>query len=272
MHSPLEIAKNYISVCVNKTRIPVLKMYLLGIMAGFFIAFAGVNLTVASGTIPVYGRLIGAAAFPMGMAVVLLAGSELFTGNNLIILAVLTREVRLRDMLKNWIIVYLGNLTGTTLIAAATVYSGVLDGFYQTAVNIAASKATMPFTDALIRGILCNILVCVAVWMSFASKRAEGKILTVFFPIMAFVFCGFEHSIANMYYLPAGLLSALRHGASADGLNWVSCYLGNLLPVTLGNIIGGCLFVGCIYWYIYLHTNRLTQKQEEEELDHAEEY
>jgi len=269
MHSPLEIAKNYIIVCVNKAKIPVLKMVILGMMAGIFIAFAGVTSSVANALV---NRFIGACVFPAGMAMVLLAGSELFTGNNLIILAVLDRQIKARQMFKNWVFVYLGNLIGAVLIAALTVFSGTFDAFPETIIGIARNKSVMSFGDAFVRGILCNILVCIAVWMSFASKKAEGKIMTIFFPIMAFVFCGFEHSIANMYYLPAGLFALLRYGIEGDGLTWMNALINNLLPVTLGNIVGGT-GVGFAYWFIYLHaTKNLSRKEEEEELGYAEEY
>ena len=251
MYSPAEIAEKLVAAGETKTRLPVAKMILLGIFAGAFIALAGVAATFAN----IYaGKLAGACVFPCGLVMVVVAGSELFTGNNLIILSVLEKKSTWTGMLKNWLFVYLGNLMGSLLVVLLTVFGGVFPNgeVAQALVSTAAAKASLCFGDALLKGILCNFLVCIAVWMSFGPKTIEGKILAVFFPIMAFVISGFEHSVANMFYLPAGILTAAKYGVEAAGLSLGSALLGNLLPVTLGNILGGCLLAGCGYWAIYL--------------------
>ena len=251
MNSPAEIAEKLVGVGEGKTRLPVLHMLILGIFAGMFIALAGVAATFAN----VYvGKLAGACVFPCGLAMVVVAGSELFTGNNLIILSVLQKRSTVAGMLKNWVFVYIGNLIGSVLVVLLTVYGGVFSNVAvaEALVSTAAAKAGLSFGDALLKGILCNFLVCIAVWMSFSTKTSEGKILLVFFPIMAFVICGFEHSVANMFYLPGGILTAARYGIAAEGLTWGSALLKNLVPVTLGNILGGSLLAGCGYWLVYL--------------------
>lgn len=251
MYSPAEIAERVAAAGESKTRLSALNMLLLGIFAGAFIALAGVAATFAN----VYvGKLAGACVFPCGLAMVVVAGSELFTGNNLIIVSVLEKRSTVGGMLKNWVLVYLGNLIGSLLVVALTVYGGVFSNPDVAAalVSAAAAKANLGLGDAFLKGILCNFLVCIAVWMSFGTKTAEGKILVVFFPIMAFVISGFEHSIANMFYLPGGILTAAKYGIDAAGLTLGKALLNNLLPVTIGNILGGSVLVGCGYWAIYL--------------------
>lgn len=250
MYTPAEIAEKVVEAGEKKTRLSVWNMLLLGIFAGAFIALAGVAATFAN----VYaGKLAGACVFPCGLAMVVVAGSELFTGNNLIILSVLEKRSTVAGMLKNWIVVYFGNLIGSILVVLLAVYGGVFSNgdVAGALVGTAAGKAGLSLGDAVCKGMLCNFLVCIAVWMSFGPKTVSGKIIAVFFPIMAFVIAGFEHSVANMFYLPAGLLIASRYGIEAAGLTWGNALVHNLLPVTLGNIFGGCLLVGCGYWAAY---------------------
>ncbi len=264
MNSPKEIAQNYIALGTAKTKLPVSKMLILGILAGMFIAIAGVASTVASATLTgSIGKLLGAAVFPGGLAMVLIAGSELFTGNTIIILPVCCRQATVLGMLKNWVTVYIGNFIGSVLVAALVFYGGTLGLFDNAAggaaINTAVAKVTMTFDDALIRGILCNFLVCIAVWMSFAAKDVVGKVAAIFFPIMMFVLLGWEHSVANMYFIPAGIFAAgneaylavSKFASGADVLNWGKFFTANLLPVTLGNIIGGSVLVGISYWFVY---------------------
>lgn len=250
MYTPAEIAEKVVEAGEKKTRLSIFNMLLLGIFAGAFIALAGVAATFANVNA---GKLAGACVFPCGLAMVVIAGSELFTGNNLIILSVLEKRSTLAGMLKNWVFVYLGNLVGSLIVVGLTVYGGVFAGSETAAalVTTAAGKAGLSFGDAVLKGVLCNFLVCIAVWMSFAPKSVEGKILAVFFPIMAFVISGFEHSVANMFYLPAGLLTAARYSIEAPGLTLGNALVHNLLPVTIGNIIGGMLLVGCGYFAVY---------------------
>jgi formate/nitrite transporter len=281
MHSPLEIAQNYIEVGINKANMSIFKMILLGFFAGMFIGFAGIASTVASSTIPLLSvaKLVGATVFPAGMAMVLIAGSELFTGNNLIIIAVLEKKVSIWKMLKNWLFVYIGNFLGASFVATLVVYGNTPSLFggqlAEAIVNAGKSRTDLAFSESFIRGILCNILVCIAVWMSFAAKRVSGKLLTSFWPVMLFVLCGFEHSVADMYFGVAALLTKAHYGIAAESLTIVNFILKNLIPVTAGNIIGGAGIVGCGYWLAYLHRTPYSHVQnsvEQKELDIAEEY
>ena len=201
----------------------------------------------------------GAMFFPGGLAMVILAGSELFTGNCLLIIPCLSKEIKVREMVRNLVIVYLGNFLGGLLICALLVYGHTFsmfqNGMAEYAVATAAAKTSLTFGDAFLRGIMCNILVCIAVWMGFAAKDAAGKVIAIFLPIMIFVICGYEHSVANMYYIPAGLMAMKEYGISADGLSWLNFFVRNELPVTLGNIVGG-IFVGTMYWAIYLRQGK----------------
>lgn len=224
-------------------------MILLGIFAGIFIALAATAATFGNHYV---GKVAGACIFPAGLAMVVVAGSELFTGNNLMLAALFSKKLTFKDLFKNWSLVFLGNFIGSILIAALVVMSGVFDGISETVVATAINKIDFNFFEAFCRGILCNILVCVAVWMSFAADTVPGKIIAVFFPIMLFVLCGFEHSVANMFYVPAGIFEAARSGAAVEGLNFGTFLINNLLPVTLGNIVGGAGIVAGGYYLAYL--------------------
>ena len=281
MHSPLEIAKNFVEIGLHKVRLSAFKMLVLGIFAGIYIGFAGIASTTASATIenPSVARLLSACVFPAGMAMVLIAGSELFTGNNLIIISLLEKKIKLTEMLKNWFFVFAGNFIGASFVAVMVVYAGI-PGLYdgrlaEKMVAAALTRVNQTFPEAFARGVLCNILVCVAVWGAFAAKKVSGKLLMSFWPVMLFVLCGFEHSIADIYFGVSGLLTMLKYGVSGDALTLASFLLKNLLPVTLGNIAGGAGIVGCGYWAMYLrHTPGYVQpiEQEQEEIDAAEEY
>lgn len=265
--TPAEVAKNYIAAGKAKVGTPISKMFLLAVLAGAFIAMGGVGATTVAVSVPLasVGKFAGACVFPGGLTMVLLAGSELFTGNTLLVIPLLQKEITPAGMLKNWGVVYLGNLAGGLLVGALVVFSHQPDLFgKQMAVSVistAAAKCSLSFGDAVIRGILCNFLVCIAVWISFAAKDVAGKIMGLFFPIMMFVLCGFEHSIANMYYIGAGIFAkgipeygqaAAQAGVDMEAVTWGNFLGGNLLPVTIGNIIGGAVCVGCVYWYVYL--------------------
>ena len=260
LFSPAEIARNYINVGKGKVNTPIPKMLLLAVMAGAFIALGGVGATTAAvGVQPAsVGKLMGACIFPGGLTMVLLAGSELFTGNCLLTVPLLEKEIKLSGMLKNWVVVYVGNFIGGILVAAGVVYSHQIslfdNGMAVSVISAAAGKCALSFTDALIRGIFCNFLVCIAVWVSFAAKDVAGKIIGLFFPIMIFVVCGFEHSVANMYFIPAGMIAAGNDAfvqlldLDPSCLTVGNMIINNLIPVTLGNIVGGSIFVGMIYW------------------------
>ena len=272
LFSPAEVAKNYINTGKGKVNTPISKMFLLAIMAGAFIAIGGIASTTASVSVEQasVAKFLSGCVFPGGLTMVLLAGSELFTGNNLLVIPLLEKEVTLGGMLKNWVVVYLGNLVGSILIAAGVIFGHTPSLFgNKLAVSIistAVGKCSMTFSEAFIRGILCNFLVCIAVWISFAAKDVAGKIIGLFFPIMMFVTCGFEHSVANMYYISAGIMAkglpqfadaATEAGIDFSTVTVANMFGKNLLPVTIGNIIGGAICVGCTYWFIYLRkTNK----------------
>lgn len=281
MNSPLEIARDFVEIGIHKVRLSIWKMMLLGFFAGCFIGFAGIAATTASATVDnaSVGKLLGACVFPAGMAMVLVAGSELFTGNNLIILSVLQKKVKVLDMLKNWLFVFLGNFLGASFVAVLVVYGHTPDLFdnrlAERVIASGLSRVQQTFPEAFIRGVLCNILVCIAVWASFAAKKVSGKILMSFWPVMIFVLCGFEHSIADIYFGVAALFTSAEYGLAAEGLTVGSFLLKNLLPVTLGNIVGGAGIVGVGYWLVYLRHTPLfpmSIEAEQKELDIAEEY
>lgn len=248
MNTPKEIAASYIELGYAKATQPKGRMFLLAVLAGVYIALAGAASTVGSA---VAGKLAGACIFPAGLAMVILAGSELFTGNNLMIISALERRISVPQLLAAWAVVYAGNLAGAVLIAAVTVGGGTFAAYYETLLATAGAKTALNFTDALLRGVACNILVCAAVWMAAAARDAEGKVLALYLPVAAFVLSGFEHCIANMFFIPAGLFAAMRYGGAPESLSWGAFFLKNLLPVTIGNMIGG-VGLGTVLKTIYL--------------------
>lgn len=265
INSPKEITDNYINVGKGKCALPTGKMFVLAIMAGMFIALAGLGATTAAVSVPLasVGKFLGACIFPAGLIMVVIAGSELFTGNCLLVIPLLDKAVTIKEVLRNLIIVYLGNFVGSMIVAAGAVYSHQValfgNGLAGSVISTAVGKCSMPFGDALLKGIFCNFLVCIAVWLGMAAKDAAGKVLGIFWPIMLFVLCGFEHSVANMYYIGAGLLAksipdfaavATAAGVDMSALTWGNFFVANLLPVTIGNIIGGAA-VGAVYWFVY---------------------
>jgi len=255
MLTPPEIARSFLIAGENKAKLPLGKMLILAVLAGAYIALAGVGATAAAATVEnaSLAKLLSACVFPAGLAMVLLAGSELFTGNCLMVLALVEHAITPAQLLRSWLAVYLGNAVGGAAIAALAVYSHTASlfggGLARSMVSIAEGKAALDFSDAFLRGILCNLLVCLAVWMAAGAKRPEGKLLALFFPIMLFVLCGYEHCIANFYYLPAGVLAAAEYGVDA-ALPLSGC-LRNLVSVTLGNLVGG-VSLGLAYRFVYL--------------------
>lgn len=267
---PAEILEAAIETGVAKANGSFGRLFLLGILAGAFIAFAaeGSNMAafnlLASPDTYGLGKCLAGAIFGTGLMLVVLAGGELFTGNTLIITSVADKKVSVGKMLRNWIIVYIGNFVGALLIAYMMNVSGLFDSgaglLGGMTVRIAAGKTGLTFGKAFVLGIMCNWLVCLAVWLSYGADTMSGKILGIFFPIWLFITSGFEHSIANMYYIPAGIMAkgnelyASLSGLSAEalaGLNIQGFLLNNLLPVTLGNIVGGAGFVALAYFYAY---------------------
>lgn len=267
---PPDMARMAEEVGFSKTKAGILKTGALSVLAGAFIAFGAIFSTlVTSGSTMAFGitKLLGGIAFSLGLILVVVGGAELFTGNNLLTMAWASRKVTTRQVLQNWLIVYVGNMAGAFSIVIMMLFSGhYLFGDGVTGANIlqiAHAKCQLGFLQALMLGILCNILVCLAIWLCYGARSVHGKILAIIFPITAFVAAGFEHSVANMYFIPMGILvrdlgdpelwSLIQQSPQHyDALNWGNYLLGNLLPVTLGNIVGGALFVGLAYWFIYL--------------------
>jgi formate/nitrite transporter len=271
MFTPAQVASNVIGIGRSKASLKVYQMILLGFLAGMFIALAAVASNTLSCTIESasVAKFAGAAVFPTGLAMCLLAGSELFTGNCLMIVSVLEKKVRIVEMLKNWIIVYLSNFVGSIFVACVVYFGGQFDLFggalAVTTIKVAAAKTSLNFGKAILLGILCNFLVCIAVWISFAAKSIGSKLAGLFLPIMIFVGCGYEHSVANMYYISAGLLAlnnpdyvqaASETVTNIGNLTVGNFLIANLLPVTIGNIIGGAVLVGVVYWAVYLMGNK----------------
>lgn len=234
MFTPYEVQQNYITVAKNKTAAKWYKILALAVLAGAFIAIGAAAATAASAT-ATNASAVKAAVFPVGLILVVICGAELFTGNCLLIAPAVGREIKPLPLLKNLSLSYIGNFIGGVLIAVLVVYSGAQSGAVKDAcIAAAAVKCNMSFGEALLRGILCNMLVCLAVLLALSAKSAHGKLIALYMPIFAFVVCGFEHSVANMYYLTAGLLSG-----HAEGLNVGNAIVYSLIPSTLGNIIGG---------------------------------
>lgn len=265
MYTPKEIAENYITIAKTKTSLVWYRNLILAVLAGIFIAIAGVLATIAgSAYSDMQSTLIKASVFPIGLVLVTLAGSELFTGNCLLVAPLLQGEIKVTKTLKNLGITYAGNLVGSILIALIAVYSGALDQVAASVVSAAVTKCNFGFGKSFLLAIPCNILVCLAVWISMSSKSAAGKILAVYMPIFAFVVCGFEHSVANMYYFSAALFSASKHGIT--GYNVGTAIVNNLIPVTLGNVVGGVVFVAIPYWLVYLKKSKKEKENDSKEI------
>lgn len=239
------------------------RTFLLSILAGFYIAFGAQLSTVVTQDAAQFAgtgisRLLAGAVFSTGLMLVVICGAELFTGNSLLVSSALDGRIPWWKLLENWGLVLIGNLLGSLFIAWLIYESRLWEAgnLAQHTVNVAAAKCKLPFWVAFVRGLLCNWLVCLAVFMAVAARDLTGKMLACLVPIMSFVASGFEHSIANMYFIPAGLLLKSSIAAPVDpALTWSAFLIGNILPVTLGNIVGGVVFVACAYWYIHLPVN-----------------
>lgn len=254
MLTPDKVAEKFLTVGKTKTELPIWKMFLLGIAAGVFIGLAGVGCTQMNALLGGgVGKILGAMVFPVGLILVIIAGSELFTGNCLITLSVAQKEVRFLKMLKNWGVVYLANFLGAALVALCVGLLGGItaESFQQTAIATAAAKCSLTFGQGLVRGMLCNVLVCLAVWVATAAETAAGKIAALYMPIALFVLCGFEHIVANMYFIPAGFFYQMTSSQPApEALTIPAAIFNHLIPVTLGNIIGG-VAVALLYAAVY---------------------
>lgn len=239
------------------------RTFLLALLAGFYIAFGAQLSTVVTQDSAAFvgmglSRLLGGAVFSVGLMLVVICGAELFTGNSLLVSSALDGEISWGKLAENWGLVLLGNLVGSLFMAWLLFESRLWQNgtVAKQALTIASAKCQLPFWEAFVRGVLCNWLVCLAVFMAAASRDVTGKLLSCLVPIMTFVASGFEHSVANMYFIPAGLLLKTQLGIQEPGLNWEAFLAGNLLPVTLGNIVGGVVFVAGVYWYVHLPQSR----------------
>lgn len=288
---PPDMAHKAEAIGVRKANMPAGRILLLAVLAGAFIALGAIfSTTVSVGAITVkdaagsviqtsaiaYGinRLLMGLAFSLGLILVVVGGAELFTGNNLISMAFMSRKITLGQLLSNWGLVYAGNFLGSILTAVimfvTNQYTQGNGALGLNALNIANAKTGLDFFPALTSGIMCNVLVCLAVWLTYSARSTTDKILSIIPPVTAFVAAGFEHSVANMYFIPMGLFiktwgtpafftSIGKAAGDFANLTWGNFFITNLLPVTLGNIIGGAVMVGAVYWYAYLHKNPPTR-------------
>jgi formate transporter len=265
---PAAVARKAEEIGEGKAGLSAASTLALGVLAGAFIAMGAIfatTVTAGGANLP-YGvsRLLAGAAFSLGLILVVVAGAELFTGNNLIVMAWASRRVSTARLLRNWTLVYVGNFAGA-IATAGLLYVGKQYTFGKGAVgeqalSIAAGKTSLGFVQAIALAAFCNALVCLAVWLAYSAHSVADKVLAIVFPISAFVASGFEHSVANMFFIPMGLFVksdkafVATHVAPADigKLTWGRFIWANLLPVTIGNVIGGALMVGAVYWFVYL--------------------
>lgn len=272
---PAEMAVKAEAVGVKKVGLSFGSQFALAILAGAFIAIGAIFATTlsAGATNLSYGvtRLLSGLAFSLGLILVVVGGAELFTGNNLVIMAFVNGKISLWAVMRNWVIVYLGNFVGSVTIAVimflSRQYTFGKGAVGLNALNMANSKCGLDFIQAVALGIMCNLLVCLAVWLCYSARSTTDKILAIIPPITAFVAAGFEHSVANMYFIPMGMLikawgqpqffEAIQKSPSDfANITWGNFLVGNLLPVTIGNIIGGAFMVGVVYWFIYLRKGK----------------
>jgi len=260
--APKEIAEATVDVGYTKATKPALTLLLLGILAGAFIAFGAVGTTTVAALVVDKGlaKLAGAAIFPVGLMLVIMAGAELFTGNNLMTLGVMTGRYTVKNMIKNWILVYIGNFIGSIAVAILIAKSGLYTGTVaEKAIEIATKKATIMTSlglgAVLSRAILCNIIVVLAVWLATGAKDVVSKIFACWFPVMLFVLSGYEHSIANMFFIYVGKF------VGAD-ITSAQTWINNIIPVTIGNLIGGAIIVPVFYYLIFFRHNKIALANE----------
>lgn len=254
-NTPQEVLTKITQIAKTKSKTPIKKTIVAALLGGAYIAIGGLLALIIGGNLPNLEsnniglqKLIFGGVFPLGLMLVAIVGAELFTGNTAYFMPpFLSKKVKIQSLLKNWSIVYVGNFFGALLVAWLFAYhTGVLENSHalQTILSIGAKKVNTPFFQLLVKAIVCNWLVALAMWLAVAANTVSGKILGIWFPIMAFVAMGFEHCVANMFFIP----TAIFYGAD---ISWSSFFIHNLLPVTIGNIIGGSLLVGTAYWYLY---------------------
>jgi len=268
--APAEIVESAINIGVSKANRRAIDLLILGVLAGAFIALAAQASNMAAfnllSTPETYGmgRALAGFVFSVGLMLVVTTGAELFTGNTLMCVSVYEKKITLLAMLRNWVIVYIGNFIGAICVVLMVQQTGLWGSgggvLGAVTVNIAVAKISFSWIGAFFSGLMCNWLVCLAVWISFAADTIIGKLFGAMFPIFLFVTSGFDHSIANMYYVPAGILAKGQFGTQAAdvlaSLNWGSFITANLIPVTLGNIVGGVLCVGTAYWFTLYRSSR----------------
>jgi formate/nitrite transporter len=248
--SPREIAERVQEVGVAKARLPLLSLAMLGMLAGAFIGLGSLYYVIVAsdpGLTPALQRVLGGAVFSLGLLLVVVAGAELFTGNNLIAMAWAERKVTTGELLWNWLVVCAANFAGALGLAALVLLSGHADRYAATYVQIMAAKTSLPLAQAFFSGILCNVLVCMAVWMSLAGRSVVDKAAAILLPISAFVAAGFEHSVANMYFIPLGMMLQAAAGQPVE----LAGLARNLVPVIAGNLVGGSVLVALVYYVIY---------------------
>lgn len=262
--SPTQIAEKVETIGVTKARLPFLPMIMLGILAGAFIGLGALFFTLVTSDTGLgfaTSRVLGGVVFSLGLILVVIAGAELFTGNNLLVMAWADGRISTGEVLQNWLIVLLSNLVGAVLLAVMVSWSGHTGmnqgGIELQYLKIAAMKCSLPFGKAFFSGIMCNILVCLAVWMAMAGRSVIDKVIAIVFPIATFVAAGFEHSIANMYFITMGLLVKVWHPefATVHAITLKGFFL-NMGPVILGNMVGGGVFVALVYYVIYGKLNK----------------
>lgn len=260
---PPEMARQAVEIGVKKASMDAVSTLVLAVLAGAFISLGAiVSIVALAGTADMLpfgvSRVLAGLVFSLGLILVVIGGAELFTGNNLIVMAWASRRISTGVVLRNWALVFIGNFVGALGTSGMVVLSGHLamgDGIIgRTATSIAAAKLNHSFIEAVFLGILCNVLVCLAVWLSYSARTTTDRVLAVVPPIATFVAAGFEHCVANMYFIPVVLLQQLIHGETVGSIDvsWQRFLTQNLLPVTLGNVVGGAGLVGIVYWFIYL--------------------
>ncbi|MCW8329238.1 formate/nitrite transporter family protein [Photobacterium sp. SDRW27] len=267
--SPKQIADKVDTIGVAKARLPFLSMLMLGMLAGGFIGLGGLYYALVKSDASfsfATAQVLGGLCFSLGLLLVIVAGAELFTGNNLLAMAWADGKITTTELLNNWVVVCFANFIGAAGLALLVFLSGHTEmnqgAIAETYLKIAEAKCSLPFWTAFFRGVLCNILVCMAVWMALAGRSVIDKAVAIIFPISAFVAAGFEHSIANMFFIPLGMLlkAFTDTGVAADSVTWLG-FLGNLVPVILGNLIGGSVMVGLVYHVIYQRAPTQTQPE-----------
>lgn len=262
---PPQMALKAEHVGEQKATLDAVSTLVLGVLAGAFIAWGGVFYTtvVTTGEMAIpfgVAKLLGGVSFSLGLILVVVAGAELFTGNNLIVMAWASGRVSLAQLLRNWSLVYIGNFVGAVGTACLVYFAGFAQGHDgavgDTMLQIGEAKCSITWTKAVVAGIGCNVLVCLAVWLCMSCRTVADKVLAVVFPVAAFVATGMEHCVANMYFVPAAMMVKLGRGIDKGQVNASNFVLNNLIPVTIGNVIGGAVLVGLVYWFVYLRPER----------------